>query len=73
MELLVHFIHQKMVILIQQAQLMQSAVTISSQEREEMKETMEDLKAEIIELRGSTESFGSSVERVATSVEYSRA
>jgi hypothetical protein len=57
----------------QQAQLMQSAVTISSQEREEMKETMEDLKAEIIELRGSTESFGSSVERVATSVEYSRA
>jgi hypothetical protein len=57
----------------QQAQLMQSSVTISTQEREEMKETMEDLKAEIIELRNSTESFGSSVERVATSVEYSRA
>jgi hypothetical protein len=52
---------------------MKSSVIISSQEREEMREQLEGLKTEIIELRGSTESFGNSVERVATSIEFGRA
>jgi hypothetical protein len=57
----------------EQAELMKSSVIISSQEREEMREQLEGLKFEIIELRGSTESFGNSVERVATSIEFGRA
>jgi hypothetical protein len=57
----------------EQAELMKSSVIISSQEREEMREQLEGLKTEIIELRGSTESFGNSVERVATSIEFGRA
>jgi len=57
----------------EQAELMRSAVTINSQESEEMREQLDDLKAEIIELRGSTEGFGNSVERVATSIDFGRA
>ena len=57
----------------EQAELMRSAVTINTQEGEELRETLEDLKAEVIELRSSTEGFGNSVERVATNIEYGRA
>jgi len=57
----------------QQASLMQVSINTSSQEREEMQDAIIGLKAEIVELRNSNEEFGSSVERMSTSMKYSRA
>ena len=57
----------------QQASLMQVSINTSSQEREEMQDAIISLKAEIVELRNSNEEFGSSVERMSTSMKYSRA
>jgi hypothetical protein len=38
-----------------------------------MQDAIIGLKAEIVELRNSNEEFGSSVERMSTSMKYSRA